>query len=139
MPYSYLRVQGSKTKVSRFLRLSKLQAHPYESGDGFNVLLSSYDGKLLLTRIRLVAKFLRENRDELLQLKALGFQAPLVDFGLYDETPPGRMWPMYRVPAAFIQLIAEFGFELELSFYGRRDDDLTGLEAGAESADEEDA
>ncbi len=123
MPYSYLRVQGSKVKVRRFLRHSKLLAHPYKSGDGFNVMLSSYDGKSLPTRIRLVAKFLRENRAEMLQLKALGFHAPLVDFGLWDDTPPGHMWPMYRVTTPFIQLLAEFGFELELSFYGRRDDD----------------
>ncbi len=122
MPSSQLRVSGSVRKVRRFLLTTQLKARPYKSGAGFNVTLAAYDGRSFKTRIKLVSKFLQDNRLEMLALKAAGFKSPLVDFGLYDETPPDRMWPMYRIPAPFIQLLAELEFQLELSFYGRRED-----------------
>ena len=138
MPVTHLRVSGSTAKIRRFLRVTKLapcyvywKGEPRNPGSkvinkssGFNVLLSDYDGKSFRTRVRLVSKFLSDHRHELEALKAMKFRSPMIDFGLYDNTPSDRMWPMYRIPASFIQLLTEFGFELELSFYGQREDEI---------------
>ena len=135
MPSSQLRVWGSKANVGRFLRTTLLPVRAHEDQRGFNLMLSAYDGKSLKTRTRLVARFLRDHRSELLALPAGGLNRSVVDLGLYDDTPRNAFFPSYRIPQAFIQLLAEFGFALKLSFYGFRDDTEDLLIIGAHYLD----
>ena len=46
-----------------------------------------------------------------------------IDFGLYDASTEDCPWPTYRLPKDFISLAASYDFEIELSFYGKPEEE----------------
>ena len=80
--------------------------------------MSGSYGESITKQAQQVLAFLRLNRSDMLLIRQLRFKFATVDFGLNDLATEDRPWPTYRLPASLIQLIGEFGFELELSFYG---------------------
>lgn len=132
MPGCVLRVAGASAKVKTFLRCSTLEpSRVYWRGDpgfpatrgpvrvsGFNVPMSGSHGNSIETQARQVQAFLRQHRADMLLIRDLRFKYTTADFGLNDLATDERPWPTYRVPASLIQLLGEFGFEVELSFYG---------------------
>lgn len=132
MPGCILRVAGSTAKVRKFLGSSTLQpSKVYWRGDpgfpasrgpktvsGFNIPMSGSYGESITKQTQQVLAFLRHNRSDMLLIRQLHFKFATVDFGLNDLATEDRPWPTYRLPASLVQLLGEFGFELELSFYG---------------------
>lgn len=124
-----LRVSGANTQIDEFLRRSGLvPTIVFREGEasyrgtrrtsGFNLILSGADGESLAVQVRESADFLRANRDALDLLNQLEFDAPIVDFGIYDLANYDCPWPSYRLPADFVRLAGELGFAIEISFYG---------------------
>jgi len=125
-----LRVCGSTAKVRKFLATSSVQPiRIFWKGDpgvpksrgpiqisGFNIELSVADG--LAVQATQAVKFIRKHKNDLLLVKSLGFLSAAIDFGLYDLATDDRPWPSYQLPATVIQLAAELGCCVELSFYG---------------------
>jgi hypothetical protein len=134
MPSCILRVSGSTAKVRKFLAASSIQPFrvfwkgeagvPRSRGpikaSGFNFELSRAEG--LLAQSMQAARFIRKHKDDFLLIKSLGFAPATIDFGLHDLATDEHPWPNYRIPAAMVQLAAELGCDLELSFYGAPSD-----------------
>jgi preprotein translocase subunit SecE len=132
MPACVLRVAGSTDKVKRFLRQSRIEPDKvYWRGElgflksrgvnkisGFNISLSGSHGESIEKQAKQATAFIRKYREEMELIKALGFRQVSVDFGLYDLATENRPWPSYHLPSSFVQLVGEFGFDVELSFYG---------------------
>jgi hypothetical protein len=130
MPSCMLRVSGSTAKVRKFLAASSIQpARVFWKGEpsilksrgpietsGFNIELSSAEG--LSAQSTQAAKFIRRHKSDILLIKSLGFSSATIDFGLYDLATEDRPWPSYRLSTAIIQLAAELGCNIDLSFYG---------------------
>lgn len=83
---------------------------------GFNIELSSAEG--IATQATQAIKFIHKHKADLLLIKSLGFACVSIDFGLYDLATEDRPWPCYRLPRSIVQLAAELGCDVELSFYG---------------------
>ena len=133
MPGCILRVQGSTTKVQKFLRATELEpTKAYWKGEvgfpssrgpskfsGFNLSLSGSHGESLQKQARQALTFLQKNNEAILLLKSLGFTSVIIDFGLYDLATENKPWPTYHLPAKLVVLLGKFNFELCLSFYGK--------------------
>jgi hypothetical protein len=133
MPGCVLRVAGSTRKVKQFLASSSLKpAKVYYKGDlgfiksrgptrisGFNVTLSCSDGSSISKQAKEAARFINAYRKEFDMIKALKFKEATLDFGLWDLATEDRPWPIYRLPRSIIDLASEYGFDIELSFYGK--------------------
>lgn len=130
MPSCMLRVSGSTAKVRKFLAESSLQPvrvfwkgqpgviqsrGPIQTS-GFNITLSRAEG--LPVQARQAVRFMRKHRDDMLLIRSLGFSSVTLDFGLYDLATEDRPWPSYRRPTTLVQLAAELGCNIDLSFYG---------------------
>lgn len=132
MPGCVLRVAGASAKVKKFLHCGTLEpSRVYWRGDpgfpasrgpvrvsGFNVPMSGSHGGSIARQAQQVQAFLRQHRGDMLLIRDLRFKYVTADFGLNDLATEERPWPTYRVPASLIQLLGEFRFEVELSFYG---------------------
>jgi hypothetical protein len=130
MPSCMLRVSGSTAKVRKFLATAAVQpvrvfwkgapGVPKSRGpiqtSGFNIELSAADG--LTSQAAQAVRFIRKYKDDLLLINELGLSS-VIDFGLYDQATDNHPWPSYRVPATLVQLSAELGTSIELSFYGQ--------------------
>jgi hypothetical protein len=130
MPSCILRVSGSTTKVRKFLASSSIEPRrvfwkgeprtPKSSvlikTSGFNIELATAEG--LGAQSTQAVRFIRKHKDDLLLIKSLGFSSAAIDFGLYDLATEDRPWPSYCLPRSIVQLAAELGCEIELSFYG---------------------
>ena len=130
MPSCILRVSGSTTKVRKFLASSSIEPRRvFWKGEprnpksrvliktsGFNIELATAEG--LETQSKQAVRFIRKHKDDLLLIKSLGFSSTAIDFGLYDLATADRPWPSYYLPRLLVQLAAELGCEIELSFYG---------------------
>lgn len=136
MPGCVLRVHGSTAKVRAFLQESRLRpSKVYLRGDphffksrgplkysGFNVPLTSNRlGSSAWKQSLAAAAFLRRHRAELRRLAKLGLKKAVLDFGLYDRSTATHPWPTYTLSPKLIALAGEFGFAIELSFYGPED------------------
>lgn len=134
MPSCILRVSGSTAKVRKFLATASIQpVQVFWKGEpqllksrgliktsGFNIQLSSAEG--LPAQAIQAVRFLRKHKKDLLVIKSLGFSSRTIDFGLFDLATEDRPWPSYRLPPTLIQLAGEFGFSIDLSFYGASSD-----------------
>lgn len=133
MPGCVLRVSGSAAKVRAYLSKSRLR--PYKvffRGDpgfpksrgpsttsGFNLELTSSNlGASSWKQCAAAVTFLRRHRSELIRLRNCRFSRTILDFGLYDLATDKHPWPVYPISRQLISLAAEFGFDIELSFYG---------------------
>jgi hypothetical protein len=128
-----LRVIGSAAKVRAFIARTHLQPYKvYFRGEprvprsrgpskhsGFNVpVTSSAYGGSLMKQSRVAAAFIRRHRAEFVRLKKAAFSVMVLDFGLYDLASDKHPWPTYQISRQLIALAGEFGFDIELSFYG---------------------
>jgi len=133
MPDCVLRVAGSTTKMKKFLAGSTFEpTKVYFRGEpgivksrgtnkisGFNVSLSGSHGTSIEKQARQAIKFMEANRNEFTILASFKFKFVTIDFGLNDLATKKHPWPCYRLPKRLVELAAEFGFDIELSFYGK--------------------
>lgn len=133
MPECILRVTGSKDKIRKFLAESTLDpVKIYFRGEpgivksrgpnktsGFNISLSESTGTSIKRQTNQVIKFIESHRSDFDRLNAFRFKSSTLDFGLYDLSTDDYPWPSYRISKKLLILAAEFGLEIELSFYGK--------------------
>jgi hypothetical protein len=134
MPGCVLRVQGPKTKVRQFLAGSRLRpVKVYYKGDpgfprsrgpskvsGFNVELSRTNlGSSCWKQCAAAVGFMRRHSKDFQRLRKFGFKRAVLDFGLYDQASKKYPWPAYPLSRQLVALAGKFGFDLELSFYGK--------------------
>ena len=136
MPGCVLRVHGSTSNVRAFLAKSRLgPSKVYFRGDpnilkrrgplkysGFNVPLTSERlGSSSCKQSLGAAAFLSRHRAELKRLSKFGLTKAVLDFGLWDRATEKYPWPTYPLSRKLVALAGEFGFAIELSFYGPAD------------------
>ena len=133
MPGCVLRVVGSTRKVRQFLASSSFKpTKVYYKGEpgfiksrgptrisGFNLTLSGSDGSSISKQAKEAVRFIKRHQEEFNLLKALKFKEATLDFGLWDLATEDRPWPIYRLPRSIIDLASKYGFDIELSFYGK--------------------
>lgn len=132
MPACVLRVAGSKRKIRKFLSTSFFEPDcVYYRGEpgfvksrgptkisSFNYTVSGSHGSSILKQAKDVIWNLERYRQEFERLKSFKFKYMTLDFGLDDLATEEHPWPTYRLPKKLVSLAGEFGFEIELSFYG---------------------
>ena len=130
MPSCVLRVSGSTAKVRKFLASSPVEPiQVFWKGEpriaqggsivkvsGFNLVLSDAEG--IEAQAAQAVRFILKHKDLALLIKSLGFSSSEIDFGLYDLASDSRPWPSYRIPSRLVQIAADLGCEIHLSFYG---------------------
>ncbi|MBB6240808.1 hypothetical protein [Rhodanobacter sp. MP1X3] len=130
MPSCVLRVSGSTAKVREFLASSPVepiqvlwkgepriaQGGSIVKVSGFNLVLSDAEG--IEAQAVQAVRFILKHKDLALLIKSLGFSSSEIDFGLYDLASDSRPWPSYRIPSRLVQIAADLGCEIHLSFYG---------------------
>jgi len=80
--------------------------------------MSGSHGRSIEKLARQASSFMLEHRADMTLLKSMKFKRSTIDFGLYDLATEEHPWPSYRLPTSIIEMAGEFGFEIELSFYG---------------------
>lgn len=53
-----------------------------------------------------------------MKLKRFGLTKAVLDFGLWDCATAKYPWPCYPLSQRLVAMAGEFGFAIELSFYG---------------------